>query len=166
MSDYELPKVWQWEDENTEKSGNRPTAGSRFEQYLPVGDAPFQLYSLGTPNGIKVTIMFEELKELNVDVDYDAYKIHIGEGDQFGSDFVEINPNSKIPALVDQSESPRLEIFESDSILLYLAEKFDALIPKDIYDRTETMNWLFWQIGSAPYVGGGFGTFSIMRRSR
>ena len=159
MSDYELPKVWQWEDENTEKSGNRPTAGSRFEQTLPVGEAPFQLYSLGTPNGIKVTIVFEELKELGVDVDYDVYKINIGEGDQFGSDFVEINPNSKIPALVDQSENPRLEIFESASILLYLAEKFGELIPNDIRDRTEAMNWLFWQIGSAPYIGGGFGHF-------
>ncbi|HLR92154.1 MAG TPA: glutathione-dependent disulfide-bond oxidoreductase [Atopostipes sp.] len=157
---YELPKVWEWEDENTEKGGNRPTAGSRFEQTLPVGDAPFQLYSLGTPNGIKIAIMFEELKELGVEgADYDLYKIHIGEGDQFGSDFVEINPNSKIPALVDQSQEPRLEIFESASILLYLAEKFGELIPTDIHGRTETMNWLFWQIGSAPYVGGGFGHF-------
>lgn len=159
MSDYELPKVWHWEDENTEKSGNRPTAGSRFEQDLPVGDAPFQLYSLPTPNGIKIAIMFEELKELNVDVDYDVYKIHIGEGDQFGSDFVEINPNSKIPALVDQTQTPCLEIFESASILQYLAEKFGELIPEDIHGRTETMNWLFWQIGAAPYVGGGFGHF-------
>lgn len=157
---YELPKVWQWEEENTEKSGNRPTAGSRFEQKLPVGEAPFQLYSLGTPNGIKITIMFEELKELGVaEADYDVYKINIGEGDQFGSDFVEINPNSKIPALVDQSQSPRLEIFESASILLYLAEKFKQLLPADVHGRTETLNWLFWQIGSAPYVGGGFGHF-------
>ncbi len=160
MSDYERPKVWEWEDENTEKSGNRPTAGSRFEQELPVGEAPFQLYSLGTPNGVKATIMFEELKELGVaDADYDVYKIDIGEGDQFGSDFVEINPNSKIPAMVDQSEEPRLRIFESASILQYLAEKFGKLIPTDIRGRTETMNWLFWQIGSAPYVGGGFGHF-------
>lgn len=157
---YELPKVWQWEEENTEKSGNRPTAGSRFKQKLPVGEAPFQLYSLGTPNGIKITIMFEELKELGVtEADYDLYKINIGKGDQFGSDFVEINPNSKIPALVDQSESPHLEIFESASILLYLAEKYNQLLPTDIHGRNETINWLFWQIGSAPYVGGGFGHF-------
>lgn len=160
MSAYEVPKVWKWEEENSKKGGNRPTAGSRFEQTLPVGEAPFQLYSLGTPNGIKVTIMFEELKELGiVDADYDLYKIDIGEGDQFGSDFVEINPNSKIPALVDQSQSPRVEIFESGSILLYLAEKFSQLIPTDIHGRTETLNWLFWQIGAGPYIGGGFGHF-------
>lgn len=160
MSAYEVPKVWKWEEENSKKGGNRPTAGSRFEQTLPVGEAPFQLYSLGTPNGIKVTIMFEELKELGiVDVDYDLYKIDIGEGDQFGSDFVEINPNSKIPALVDQSQSPCVEIFESGSILLYLAEKFNQLIPSDIHGRTETLNWLFWQIGAGPYIGGGFGHF-------
>lgn len=160
MSDYELPEVWQWEDENEEITGNRPDAGSRFEQDLPVGDADFQLYSLGTPNGIKIAIMFEELKELGItDATYDLYKIHIGEGDQFGSDFVDINPNSKIPALVDQSQEPRLEIFESASILVYLAEKFDVLMPTDIHGRTETMNWLFWQIGSAAYVGGGFGHF-------
>src|SRR5699024_7592242 len=157
---YELPKVWQWEEENTEKSGNRPTAGSRFEQKLPVGEAPFQLYSLGTPNGVKATIMFEELKELGVaDAAYDVYKIDIGEGDQFGSNFVEINPNSKIPALVDQNEEPHLRIFESASILQYLSEKFVELFPTDIHGRTETMILLFWQIGSAPYVGGGFGHF-------
>ena len=144
MSDYELPDVWEWEDENTKKSGNRPTAGSRFDQELPVGDAPFQLYSLPTPNGIKIAIMFEELKELGAEgADYDVYKIDIGEGDQFGSDFVKINPNSKIPALVDQSQEPGLKIFESASILQYLAEKFDVLLPKDIKGRTETMNWLF-----------------------
>lgn len=160
MSSYEVPKVWKWEDENSDKGGNRPTAGSRFDQKLPVGEAPFQLYSLGTPNGIKITIMLEELRELGVEgIDYDLYEVHIGEGDQFGSDFVEINPNSKIPALVDQSKSPRVEIFESGSILLYLAEKFNKLIPTDIHGRTETLNWLFWQIGSAPYVGGGFGHF-------
>ena len=114
MTEYKLPEVWQWNEENPSKSGNRPTAGSRFEQKLPVGDAPLQLYSLGTPNGIKVTIMLEELKELGVeDADYDLYLINIGEGDQFGSDFVAINPNSKIPALVDQSQEPHLEIFES-----------------------------------------------------
>lgn len=160
MAKYELPDVWQWEDENSNRSGNRPTAGERFEQKLPVGDKPFQLYSLGTPNGIKVTIMLEELKELGVDgADYDVYTINIGQGDQFGSDFVKINPNSKIPALVDQGQSPRVEIFESGSILLYLAEKFNKLIPTDVHGRTETLNWLFWQIGAGPYVGGGFGHF-------
>lgn len=157
---YELPKVWQWEEKNTKKGGNRPTAGKRFEQKLPVGKAPFQLYSLGTPNGIKITIMLEELKELGVtEADYDLYEINIGEGDQFGSDFVEVNPNSKIPALVDQSQNPHLNIFESASILLYLAEKFNQFLPTDIHGRTETMNWLFWQIGSGPFVGGGFGHF-------
>lgn len=160
MTAYEVPKVWQWEDENSEKTGNHPTAGSRYEQTLPVGEAPFQVYSLGTPNGIKVTIMLEELKELGVkEADYDLYLINIGEGDQFGSDFVKINPNSKIPAVVDQSQTPRVEIFESGSILLYLAEKFGELLPTDLHARTETLNWLFWQIGAAPYVGGGFGHF-------
>lgn len=160
MTAYEVPKVWQWEEENPSMGGNRPTSGSRFEQKLPVGEAPFQLYSLGTPNGIKITVMLEELKELGVEgADYDLYKINIGDGDQFGSDFVEINPNSKIPALVDQSQSPSLKIFESGSILLYLAEKFGQLIPIDIHGRTETLNWLFWQIGAGPYVGGGFGHF-------
>lgn len=160
MTDYELPKVWQWEEENTNRGGNRPTAGSRFEQKLPVGEAPLQLYSLGTPNGIKVTVMLEELKELGVEgADYDLYKIDIGEGDQFGSDFVKINPNSKIPALVDQSLTPQLEVFESGSILLYLAEKFNQLLPSDIHERTETLNWLFWQVGAGPYIGGGFGHF-------
>lgn len=160
MTGYEVPKVWEWEDENTDRSGNHPTAGSRFEQKLPVGEAPFQLYSLGTPNGIKVAVMFEELKELGVaDAAYDLYEIHIGEGDQFGSDFVDINPNSKIPALVDQSGDERIRVFESASILLHLAEKFNHFLPKDVAGRTETLNWLFWQIGSAPYVGGGFGHF-------
>lgn len=159
MTDYELPKVWKWEDEKESRSGNRPDAGSRFDQKLPVRDAPLQVYSLGTPNGIKVTVMLEELKELGVDVDYDLYRIHIGEGEQFGSDFVEINPNSKIPAMVDQSETPRVEVFESASILMYLAEKYGHLLPRDLHEKTETLNWLFWQIGSAPYVGGGFGHF-------
>lgn len=159
MTKDELADVWQWEDENSKKSGNRPTAGSRFEQELPVGEAPLQLYSLGTPNGIKITIMLEELKEFGRKVDYDLYKINIMKGDQFGSDFVKINPNSKIPALVDQSEEPRLEIFESASILLHLAEKYDAFLSDEIHERTEIMNWLFWQIGSAPYLGGGFGHF-------
>jgi GST-like protein len=158
MTAYELPKVWQWEEENSKKGGNRPTAEVVSAEYQSRG--PFQLYSLGTPNGIKVTIMFEELKELGVEgADYDLYTINIGEGDQFGSDFVEINPNAKIPALVDQSLSPRVEIFESGSILLYLAEKFEQLIPTDIHGRTETLNLLFWQSVAVPYVGGGFGHF-------
>jgi len=163
MSEYTVPAVWTWENEAEESKnlgGNRPTAGSRFEQTLPVGDADLQLYSLGTPNGIKIPIMLEELKALGVsDVEYDLFLINIGKGDQFGTDFVKINPNSKIPALVDQSQEPALRIFESGSILLYLAEKFGHLIPTDIHGRTETLNWLFWQIGSGPYVGGGFGHF-------
>lgn len=160
MTDYKLPDVWTWEDENNNKGGNRPTAGSRFEQKLPVGSAPFQVYSLGTPNGVKVTILLEELKELGIkDVEYDLYKINIGEGDQFGSDFVSINPNSKIPAMVDQSQTPNIDVFESGSILVYLAEKFGEFLPKDIQGKTEVLNWLFWQVGSGPFVGGGFGHF-------
>lgn len=163
MSEYKLPQVWTWENEAEEiknLGGNRPTAGSRFDQTLPVGEADLQLYSLPTPNGIKIPILLEELKELGVaDIDYDVYLINIGDGDQFGSDFVSINPNSKIPALVDHSQKPALNLFESGSILLYLAEKFGKLIPEDIHGRTETLNWLFWQIGSGPYVGGGFGHF-------
>lgn len=160
MTDYKLPDVWTWEDENNNKGGNRPTAGSRFEQKLPVGSAPFQVYSLGTPNGVKVTILLEELKELGIkDAEYDLYKINIGEGDQFGSDFVSINPNSKIPAMVDQSQTPNIDVFESGSILVYLAEKFGEFLPKDIQDKTEVLNWLFWQVGSGPFVGGGFGHF-------
>lgn len=163
MSEYQLADVWTWENEAEEiknLGGNRPTAGSRFDQTLPVGDAPLQLYSLGTPNGVKITIMLEELKELGVqEADYDLYKIHIGEGDQFGSDFVEINPNSKIPALVDHSQNPPLNVFESGSILLYLAEKYGHLIPQEIHHRTDVLNWLFWQVGAGPYVGGGFGHF-------
>ena len=161
MSNYEVPKVWQWEDENDDQGGNRPTAGSRLDKKLPVGDADYQLYSLGTPNGNKVTIMFEELKEaLGLDaIDYDLYRIDIGKGDQFGSDFVEINPNSKIPALVDYSENPSVKLFESGSILLYLAEKYQTLIPQNTQGRAETLNWLFWQMGAGPYIGGGFGHF-------
>ena len=160
MSEYTLPKVWKWEDENDSLSGNRPTAGSRFEQTLPVGNKPLQVYSLGTPNGIKVTIMLEELIEAGLSVvEYDLYKIDISEGDQFGSDFVTINPNSKIPAMFDQSVEPRVELFESGSILMYLAEKYDHFLPEEIHQKTETVNWLFWQIGSGPYVGGGFGHF-------
>ncbi|KAF1306109.1 glutathione-dependent disulfide-bond oxidoreductase [Enterococcus saccharolyticus] len=159
MSEYQLPKVWEWNEEGT-KSGNQPVAGSRFEQTLPIGEQPLQVYSLGTPNGIKVTIMLEELKEAGIsEATYDLYKINIGEGDQFGSDFVKINPNSKIPAMVDYSEEEPIRVFESVSILLYLAEKFDRFIPHTLAEKTELMNWLFWQTGAAPFVGGGFGHF-------
>ena len=161
-TEYTPPKVWTWEKSNGGQFANvnRPTAGSRQEKELPIGRHPLQLYSMGTPNGVKVTIMLEELLALgHVGAEYDAWLIKIGEGDQFGSDFVKINPNSKIPALLDHSASPPIRVFESGSILLYLAEKFDAFLPKDIATRTETMNWLFWQMGSAPYLGGGFGHF-------
>ena len=139
---------------------NRPTAGSRFEKTLPVGKHPIQLYSLATPNGQKVTIMLEELIEAGLDVEYDAWKIDIMKEDQFGSDFVSINPNSKIPAMrvLEPGQEP-LHLFESGSILLYLAEKYQAFLPQDLQKRTATLNWLFWQMGSAPYVGGGFGHF-------
>jgi len=161
-TEYTPPKVWTWEKPNGGQFANvnRPTAGSREEKELPIGRHPLQLYSMGTPNGVKVTIMLEELLALgHIGAEYDAWLIKIGEGDQFGSDFVKINPNSKIPALLDHSVSPPIRVFESGSILLYLAEKFDAFLPKDIATRTETMNWLFWQMGSAPYLGGGFGHF-------
>ena len=159
---YTPPKVWTWEKPNGGQFANvnRPTAGSREEKELPVGRHPLQLYSMGTPNGVKVTIMLEELLAIgHIGAEYDAWLIRISEGDQFSSGFVKINPNSKIPALLDRSKSPPIPIFESGSILLYLAEKFDAFLPKDIATRTETMNWLFWQMGSAPYLGGGFGHF-------
>ena len=161
-TEYTPPKVWTWEKPNGGQFANvnRPTAGSREEKELPVGRHPLQLYSMGTPNGVKVTIMLEELLVLgHIGAEYDAWLIRISEGDQFGSGFVKINPNSKIPALLDRSKSPPIPIFESGSILLYLAEKFDTFLPKDIATRTETMNWLFWQMGSAPYLGGGFGHF-------
>jgi len=157
-SNYTPPQVWQWTGEKTDL--NQPTSGSRYEHTLPVGKHPLQLYSLATPNGQKVTILLEELLALgHQDAEYDAWLIKIGEGQQFGSGFVEINPNSKIPALVDHSQNPPLRVFESGSILLYLAEKFKAFIPTDIAARTECLNWLFWQMGSAPYLGGGFGHF-------
>ncbi|WP_105188184.1 glutathione-dependent disulfide-bond oxidoreductase [Pseudoalteromonas sp. T1lg48] len=159
---YTPPKVWQFDSENGGKwaSLNKPTSGATFEQHLPRGQHPFQLYSLATPNGQKVTIMFEELLAKGIsDAEYDAFLIEISEGDQFGSDFVAINPNSKIPALLDTSTSPATRVFESGSILLYLAEKFSSFIPQDAQAKTECMNWLFWQMGSAPYVGGGFGHF-------
>lgn len=162
MTNYELPRVWSAADSNQGKfSGiNRPTAGSRFEQVLPKGEKTFQLYSLGTPNGIKVTILLEELLELGIkEAEYDLYKISIMDGDQFGSGFVEVNPNSKIPALLDQSGKTNIRVFESANILLYLAEKFEQFLPKEIEKRTEVLNWLFWQAGSAPFVGGGFGHF-------
>ncbi|UUM61434.1 glutathione-dependent disulfide-bond oxidoreductase [Streptococcus suis] len=160
MTEYTKPLVWKWEDENDNRSGNRPTAGARFEQKLPKGEKPFQVYSLGTPNGIKVAIMLEELRELGIsDADYDLFLINIGQGDQFGSDFVSINPNSKIPAMVDYSGADPVRVFESSHILLYLAEKFDAFLPRDWAGRTEVLNWLFWQTGAAPFVGGGFGHF-------
>ncbi|WP_462159016.1 glutathione-dependent disulfide-bond oxidoreductase [Pseudoalteromonas sp. GB56] len=159
---YTPPKVWTFDSENGGKwaSLNKPTAGATFEQQLPRGQHPFQLYSMATPNGQKATIMFEELLEQGIDdAEYDAFLIDISEGGQFGSDFVAINPNSKIPALLDTSTSPATRVFESGSILLYLADKFSALIPTDHYAKTQCMNWLFWQMGAAPYLGGGFGHF-------
>ena len=156
---YEPAKIWTWDAESGGKfaSINRPTAGAQRDKDLPVGEHPLQLHSLATPNGVKVTVMLEELLAAGHDAEYDAWLINIGEGDQFGSGFVEINPNSKIPALLDRSNDVR--VFESGSILLYLAEKFGAFLPTDVAGRTETMNWLFWQMGSAPYLGGGFGHF-------
>lgn len=159
---YIPPKVWKYEEGNGGQFANinRPTAGARFERDLPQGEHPFQLYSLATPNGVKVTIMFEELLELGIkEAEYDAYTINIGEGDQFGSDFVDINPNSKIPALLDKNNGSPIRLFESGSILLYLANKFDKFLPKDENKKAQTLNWLFWQMGSAPYLGGGFGHF-------
>ncbi|RBP79594.1 glutathione S-transferase-like protein [Marinomonas rhizomae] len=158
--EYVPPKVWQWNTENGGKfaSTNRPIAGATHDKVLPVGQHSLQLHSLATPNGQKVTIMLEELLALGISAaEYDAYLINIGEGDQFGSDFVDINPNSKIPALMDHSTTPPTRVFESGSILQYLAEKFDAFIPKELAAKTECRNWLFWQMGSAPYLGGGFG---------
>ncbi len=161
-TEYTPPKVWTWVKTSVGRFAtiNRPIAGPTHDEVLPVGKHPLQLYSLGTPNGVKVTILLEELLALgHTGAEYDAWLIKIGEGDQFGSGFVDINPNSKIPALLDRSGAQPIRVFESASILLYLAEKFDAFLPKDIALRTETMNWLFWQMGSAPYLGGGFGHF-------
>jgi GST-like protein len=159
---YTPPKVWKWEKPSGGKfaSINRPIAGPTHDKELPIGKHPLQLYSLATPNGVKVTVMLEELLALgHSGAEYDAWLIRIDDGEQFGSGFVEINPNSKIPALMDRSgEKPR-RVFESGSILLYLAEKFGALLPSDPDKRTETLNWLFWQMGSAPYLGGGLGHF-------
>ena len=162
VSAYEPPKVWTWNKENGGRFANinRPIAGPTHEQELPVGRHPLQLYSLATPNGVKVTVMLEELLALgHKGAEYDAWLIEIGKGDQFGSGFVAINPNSKIPALMDRSGPEPIRVFESGSILLYLAEKFGAFLPKDIKNRTECLSWLFWQMGSAPYLGGGFGHF-------
>ncbi|MBI1202731.1 MAG: glutathione-dependent disulfide-bond oxidoreductase [Rhodopseudomonas sp.] len=165
MSDtpnYTPPKVWTWNKENGGKfaSINRPIAGPTHEKELPVGKHPLQLYSLATPNGQKVTIMLEELLALgHKGAEYDAWLIKIGDGDQFGSGFVSVNPNSKIPALMDRSGAKPIRVFESGAILTYLAEKFGALLPTDPAARAECFSWLFWQMGSAPYLGGGFGHF-------
>lgn len=159
---YVPPQIWVWEKENGGKfaSINRPISGPTHEKELPVGEHPFQLYSLATPNGVKVTIMFEELLALgHRKAEYDAWLIRIGDGDQFGSGFVKVNPNSKIPALVDRSDKDPIRVFESGSILLYLANKFGEFLPDSHVERTEALNWLFWQMGSAPYLGGGFGHF-------
>ncbi|EJD6400051.1 glutathione-dependent disulfide-bond oxidoreductase [Providencia rettgeri] len=161
-SPYVPPKVWQWEQGNGGKFANinRPISGATHEKALPVGKHPLQLYSLGTPNGQKVTIMLEELLALGIkEAEYDAWLINIGEGDQFSSGFVEVNPNSKIPALVDRSGEEPIRVFESGSILTYLVEKFSALLPTTQPERAETFSWLFWQMGSAPFAGGGFGHF-------
>ncbi|MEZ4297769.1 MAG: glutathione-dependent disulfide-bond oxidoreductase [Polyangiaceae bacterium] len=161
-SPYTPPKVWTWNKDNGGQfaSINRPIAGPTHDKPLPVGKHPFQLYSLATPNGVKVTVMLEELLAAgHKGAEYDAWLINIGQGDQFGSGFVDINPNSKIPALVDRTTDPPTRVFESGSILLYLAEKFGAFLPKDHKARTEALNWLFWQMGSAPFLGGGFGHF-------
>jgi len=162
QSNYVPPKVWvaNAPSGGTFASINRPVAGPTHEKELPVGKHPLQLYSLGTPNGVKVTIMLEELLAAgHTGAEYDAWLIRINEGEQFSSGFVGINPNSKIPAMVDRSGAQPLRVFESGSILVYLAEKFGAFLPKDLAARTETLNWLFWQMGSAPFLGGGFGHF-------
>ncbi|HEX7885873.1 MAG TPA: glutathione-dependent disulfide-bond oxidoreductase [Phenylobacterium sp.] len=161
-SEYAPPKVWQWNKESGGRfaSINRPIAGPTHEKDLPVGEHPLQLYSLATPNGVKVTAMLEELLALgHTGAEYDAWLINVGEGDQFGSGFVDINPNSKIPALVDRSGPEPFRIFESGAILIHLAEKFGAFLPTEPAKRAETLSWLFWQVGSAPYLGGGFGHF-------
>ncbi|MBY0515432.1 MAG: glutathione-dependent disulfide-bond oxidoreductase [Bacteriovoracaceae bacterium] len=159
---YTPPKIWKYNEGNGGKFANinRPTAGARTQKVLPQGENPFQLYSLGTPNGVKVTIMLEELLEAGIkEAEYDAFLIKISEGEQFSSGFVEINPNSKIPALVDKNNGHPLYVFESGSILVYLAEKFGMFLPKDPIQKVQVMNWLFWQMGSAPFLGGGFGHF-------
>ena len=164
MSDptYTPPKVWTWDTESGGRFAkiNRPIAGPTHDKELPVGKHPIQLYSLGTPNGVKVTIMLEELLAAgHKGAEYDAWLINIGEGDQFSSGYVDLNPNSKIPVMADHTTDPVTRVFESGSILIYLAEKFGAFLPSDHHKRTEAINWLMWQMGSAPYLGGGFGHF-------
>jgi GST-like protein len=161
-SDYTPPKVWTWDKESGGRFANinRPIAGPTHEKELPVGRHPLQLYSLGTPNGVKVTVMLEELLAAgHTGAEYDAWMIKIREGEQFGSGFVAVNPNSKIPALMDRSGREPIRVFESGAILLYLAEKFGAFLPEEGGARAECLSWLFWQMGSAPYLGGGFGHF-------
>jgi len=161
-STYTPPKVWTWDtnEESQWSSLNRPIAGATHDKELPRGKHPHQLYSLATPNGVKVTVMFEELLALGkTEAEYDAWLIKIGDGDQFGSGFVEVNPNSKIPALMDYSTATPTRVFESGAILLYLAEKFGVFVPTEQSARAECLSWLFWQMGSAPYLGGGFGHF-------
>ena len=161
-TEYTPPAVWTWDPGNGGPfaSINRPTAGAQQERELPVGEHPFQLYSLGTPNGQKVTILFEELLAAgHSGAEYDAWMINIGQGDQFGSGFVALNPNSKIPALLDRSGDQPLRLFESGAMLLHLADKFGAFIPQDLAGRTEAICWLMWQMGSAPFIGGGYGHF-------
>jgi len=162
MKEYQPPKVWTWDKESGGRfaSINSPTAGVREQRKLPVGKHPIQLYSLATPNGVKVTILLEELLALGHEgAEYDAHLISISKGEQFGSDFVAINPNSKIPALLDHSTSPPTRVFESGSILIYLAEKFAAFIPSGPAERAECLSWLMWQMGAGPFLGGGFGHF-------
>ena len=159
---YQPPKIWQWDKASGGKFDNinRPTAGSSFKKELPAGKHPFQLYSLATPNGVKVTVLFEELLEAgHKGAEYDAYLVDISEGDQFSSGFVDINPNSKIPALLDRSEGVDTPIFESGAIMMHLAEKFNAFIPTEPQSRAVCLSWLFWQMGSGPFLGGGFGHF-------
>jgi GST-like protein len=160
--EYTPPKVWKWDQENggAWASINRPVSGPTHDKPLPTGRHPLQLYSLGTPNGVKVTVMLEELLALgHAGAEYDAWLINIGDGDQFGSGFVSVNPNSKIPALLDRSGPTPIRVFESGAILMYLAEKFGAFLPTESAARAECLSWLFWQMGSAPYLGGGFGHF-------
>ncbi len=162
MTEYTPPKVWTWEAENGGQfaSINRPIAGATHDKDAPIGKHPLQLYSLATPNGVKVTVLLEELLAAgHTGAEYDAWLVNIGEGDQFGSGFVDVNPNSKIPALMDHSGDTPQRVFESGAILLYLAEKFGAFLPTAPAQRTEALSWLFWQMGSAPYLGGGFGHF-------
>ena len=161
-ADYEPPKVWTWNKDNGGRFANinRPISGPTHDKDLPVGQHPLQLYSLATPNGVKVTVMLEELLALgHSGAEYDAWLIRIGDGEQFGSGFVSVNPNSKIPALLDRSGAKPIRVFESGAILQYLAEKFGAFLPTEAGARAECLSWLFWQMGSAPYLGGGFGHF-------